>query len=1243
MPSKLSRYCEAVIEAGWLGAVILVPLFFNIYSARVFEPDKLTLLRSIALVMIGAWIVKAVSEQEWRKPHDRTSLLRFPMVLPVASLAAVYLLTTALSITPRVSLVGSYQRLQGTYTTLSYLVIFAMILMHLRTRAQVDRLVTTAIIVSIPIALYALMQRNQLDPLPWGGDVVTRVAANMGNAIFVAAYLIMVTPLTLYRIVESFSAILTDEELSWADVIRASVYITIAALHVLALLYSQSRGPLLGFLAGTFTFLLIMLVRLRDSAPSRQRLSIREVATAAGALFLADMVSFLLAYLLGLLAVNQGWLPLESGSVAPQILRAAMLNGIGFLGAVVGGAATISILAALRRGWRWLWLSMILQAGLVVGFLVVFNLPESPIADWRELPYVGRIGTALSLESTTAKVRRYIWQGAVEMISPHEPIEFPDGRKDPFNPIRPLVGYGPESMYVAYNSFYPPDLAHVEKRNASPDRSHNETLDSLVITGWLGFATWQALYGSLFYLGFRWLGVIGTAMDRRWFFGLVFGSGAASGIIFWLWLGVEYVGVAFPFGEVAGLMIYLAYYALFSRPAQDESKNPHFMLLTALLAAAIAHFAEIHFGIAIAATRTYFFAYAALAVVVGYVLPLTTGGQSLTAVETESGEKARETTSHRQQRRRRRRPSAAHRSVPSAGSTWVRTALIGGLLMGLILGTLAYEFTGSPLRSDTGDLPGVPRIVWDSLTKNPQKEYATSYAALGLFSLTLLLGGALVITEGSKRAELGLDKYKEIKGLALYLGTAILVGLIYMYIQAAQLRFLSSGDAFTAGDTTMDRIRIAANLTAFILTAFYLFSFTILICLAPVLMSGRPSGAPSNTVAAIGVLLACGLVTVLLIDRTNLNVIQADIVYKQADPWDKRAMQERHPDLWQLAIQEYDHALELAPKEDFYYLWLGRAFLEQSAVMDDPVAQQQLMEVAKDKLVQARRINPLNTDHSANLARLHTRWAEIASSDVEGTAKANQALEYYSQAHNLSPNNAVIINEWAMLLAGLFGDCRGGLDKLQESLELDDQYATTYQDMGNVALTCADRAEGDERRAYYEQAVEAYLGQLKLQQCDLQAHTALGYAQSQLGLQEQAIETNISGLACVANPTLLSTVQFHRNLAILYQQVGDNTSAVIHARSAAQASGSNVASLLDAARILLSLGALDDAYQAARTLSSLELGSWSQLRDVAVLFSQVGRPAEGVSLAEQALVMAPAEQQEAITELIMALQAQVAP
>ena len=137
------------------------------------------------------------------------TLLRIPLLGLVAGLALLYLVSTIFSVSPYTSFWGSYQRLQGTYTTLSYLVVFAALVGNLRRRAQVERLITVAILASLPVSLYGVLQRYQADPIPWGGDVIARVASNLGNSIFVAAYLIMVFPLTVMRIVEFFEALLT--------------------------------------------------------------------------------------------------------------------------------------------------------------------------------------------------------------------------------------------------------------------------------------------------------------------------------------------------------------------------------------------------------------------------------------------------------------------------------------------------------------------------------------------------------------------------------------------------------------------------------------------------------------------------------------------------------------------------------------------------------------------------------------------------------------------------------------------------------------------------------------------------------------------------------------------------------------------------------------------------------------------------------------------------------------------------
>src|SRR5262245_61029272 len=190
MSNRLSRYCDGVMEACWLLALILAPLFFNIYSSRVFEPDKIALVRSLALITGAAWLIKLLSEGGPRftipLPASRygpiAGFYRLPLVVPVLAVVAIYIISTIFSVSPHATVYGSYQRMQGTFSTFSYIVLFAAIAANLRRRAQVERIITTVILTSLPISVYGLLQRFQRDPLPWGGDTVSRITGNMGNA-----------------------------------------------------------------------------------------------------------------------------------------------------------------------------------------------------------------------------------------------------------------------------------------------------------------------------------------------------------------------------------------------------------------------------------------------------------------------------------------------------------------------------------------------------------------------------------------------------------------------------------------------------------------------------------------------------------------------------------------------------------------------------------------------------------------------------------------------------------------------------------------------------------------------------------------------------------------------------------------------------------------------------------------------------------------------------------------------------
>lgn len=1283
MDSKLSRWCDGLIEAGWLTAVIAVPLFFNIHSDRVFEPDKLTLLRSIALLMSAAWLVKFIDGRGWQqfnrlRWNDEESIWRQPFILPIFLLVVIYLISTVLSVTPRVSWAGSYQRLQGTYTTLSYIVVFALMIATLRTRAQVSRVVTAVIITSIPISFYALLQHFDLDPLPWGGNVVSRVAGHMGNAIFIAAYLIMAVPLTIGRIIDAFTKILSDEELAAADVVRSSVYIFTVAIQLIAIYWSQSRGPWLGLLVGLFAFILVVLVSLRNAAAESGRFRLADGGKALALSVGGTAVLFTLFFFLFRAVTAGGRLPALAGAASSFVALAAAVGVI---------VLVIFVMIAARTGWRWLWLAWLVLSLVVVGWLAAFNLGDEldaqmsetavlndvtdTLVAWQDLPAIGRLGRLLDSDSRTGKVRVYIWEGVLKLISVHEPLQFPDGGEDTFNFLRPLIGYGPESMYVAYNRFYPPELATVEARNASPDRSHNETFDALVITGGLGFLIWQALYLSVFYYGFRWLGVVRSRRDRNLLIATWIIGAALAALLIVRQMGPPFLGVAIPFGSILGLIVYLIYYALVAQTAPEDAGTEPFhvdrLLMTALVAAVLAHYVEIHFGIAIAATRTHFFVYVALMFLLGYRLP----SMPETAVPVEPTKS-----------RKRRREQTQ--------SAWA-PLLLFAFTMALTLGILGFEFMTYSLPPDkvvesAADLPA-SEIFYQSLFINARNGFVDSPFIFLMMMLTWVLGTAVALSEMLKNGEwqiigtegslksnrrttatvavglvalgniairiLSISSAPEgataalggslaliwggfwawatirlaldmpgaralagglafagllfslpalMAGSTLYAILSIFVylfiifllwdkswnetltpiavttflslslGLLYTYVQASLLR---NSLLFQPPQTvaTIEELRIleASQSTAF-LNFFYIFAIALIFCSALALLwPEMPRLKDSGTAPAYVGLLILFIAAFIGMNRTNMRIVQADVIYKRGKPFDDLATRNGDIENWQIATAIYEKALSLAPKEDFYYLFLGRAYLEQSTITTDPIEKAALLDTAEKRLLLAQDINPLNTDHTANLARLNTRWWQLSNTEAEKESRAAAAAGYYEDALALSPQNSVIRNEYARLAYDILGDCQKAIDLYDESIAIDPYYTVSYFSRADVYVACAAEANEATRLDYYGQAV----------------------ASLEEGLQRD--DENVRAWVQAAQ---------------LYQQLGQFEEALA-------------------------------AYEMVRSQNTGEIQGWNLDFLVANLYLQMNDEATALALAEQALAAAPAEAASQIQQFIQGITGEV--
>jgi len=1116
--TKLGALCDRVLEMGWLLALIITPLFFDVYSSRVFEPDKLTTLRTVAVIMAAVWVVKTI--EEWVSGRREIGLTwRTPLVFPTLFAVVVYLLSTMLSVTSRVSLWGSYQRLQGTYTTLAYVVVFLMILQGLRTRAQLDRLITVVILNSLPIALYGLIQRNRLDPLPWGGDVTRRVASNMGNPIFVAAYMIMAALPTLARVMDAFRSILTDEEANTADIARAAGYIFIFLVQVISIWYTQSRGPLMGLLAGlgvwTFLGLLALQRAARRDRPFDPRDLVRDIGQGVG----FGLGSLAAAGAAAVLFYVVGQALAEPASDLPQ--------GIAAIGAVLVLLGAWLAFIVNQRGWRWMWISALTTAVLFAVMFLLINL-SGPLHEWAlEQPSLNRMARVLQHESGTGMVRNLIWEGALDLILPHGAIEYPptrahpQGHPDSFNALRPLVGYGPESMYVAYNSFYPPLLGHYESRTASPDRSHNETMDSLAITGLLGFAAYLWLFGSVFNFGLRWLGFLPADWRRTVFFALqVVGAVAAVAVVIPT-IGPHFFGLAIPIGMVGGLFIYLIVYG-FSVYREREAAlqfHPRFILLTGILSAVVAHFVEINFGIAIASTRTTFWAYAGVLVVAGMELVRERGVEQPGEV---GHAPARKDGSRK--RKKRRKSVVPPSPVQSALPTWLWPTLAVAIIGGFVLGTLAFDFVTNAER-----LTQPMAIVWRALTVLPAQGSRTSYGALMILALTWLMGAAIFTSETARSGAFRERKGDGTLAIALYLLISLGVGLGFALVLAGRQASLIGVQAQTVEDVLDIADRVAG-----LLTAYYWFIILVLVAGGVVLFLGtqrqpRQTAHPWGVVALIILAVLVGAIAVV----TNLAPIQADVVYKQADPYDRSKQ-------WLLSVEHYKHAIELAPKEDFYYLYLGRAYLEYATTLEDPAVREAVMRETESVLTQAREINPLNTDHSANLARMYRRWADLASDAEMRPSLLQRSSENYAIATSLSPQNAILWNEWAMLYYYGLGDVAGYERTIQHSLEIDPEFEQTWLVCGDV-----NRQEGN-----LEEAARCYEEALQLNPYASQVWRMLGDTYIALQRWEDAIGALTQTVEL--EPSASDIWNIHQVLARLYSQIGQQAEALWHAQEAVQ-------------------------------------------------------------------------------------------
>lgn len=263
---SLSVRAAQVMEVIWLLLVFSVPLVFVTAEvmANGYVVPKVTIYRSLVGILGALWIIEfslhpnslrrpsfrppLIQSREWLRQHPTRWLMAVALVILAGNL-----ISTLLSPSISVSFWGIEPGFDGDslYNTLSHIVLFTVLATHLKTEDQLWRLIKVLALSGFAVGLYGILQYYGLDPfgVHQGGH---RILSSLGNSTHVGAFLLLIFALAL-------ATGLRPHIFSRRS---ASVPISVAVLSVilLALVFTQARGPWIGAAAGLTVFMIVMLI-----------------------------------------------------------------------------------------------------------------------------------------------------------------------------------------------------------------------------------------------------------------------------------------------------------------------------------------------------------------------------------------------------------------------------------------------------------------------------------------------------------------------------------------------------------------------------------------------------------------------------------------------------------------------------------------------------------------------------------------------------------------------------------------------------------------------------------------------------------------------------------------------------------------------------------------------------------------------------------------------------------------------
>lgn len=247
----MSIFFNKLISWSFYLLFLFVPFSFAGDTSELFELNKMWITFGLTLIIGFAWISKIIVERKFvykKTPFD------IPMLLFLTS----QIISTFISMDFHTSLWGYYSRFNGgLLSIISYILLYFALVNNLSAK-QVISVLKVSLVGGLLVALWGLPSHFGYDPtcLIFRGtfDVgcwtdafhpTLRMFSTMGQPDWLAAYLTLLLPLSMYFAIE---------KLEEKKIVSVTYYLLLSVLFYLDFLYTAARGSFIAIVIALVIF-----------------------------------------------------------------------------------------------------------------------------------------------------------------------------------------------------------------------------------------------------------------------------------------------------------------------------------------------------------------------------------------------------------------------------------------------------------------------------------------------------------------------------------------------------------------------------------------------------------------------------------------------------------------------------------------------------------------------------------------------------------------------------------------------------------------------------------------------------------------------------------------------------------------------------------------------------------------------------------------------------------------------------